>query len=202
MGKGAIKFTFTIALLFILIGNLYPQQDLEKKYLELKGYKLRNFWQLTLQGGFFIPMGYLNDNYFSSGSAGFDVSYRINKEVALYAEFRYDILSPRDTLGPSSGYFKGTVGSRLYIRPPCYRSAFFFEAAIGTYIFNQGSAVTPTKIYASDTKVRFGANTGIGGEIVLTNALFLTVKGKINSVFTSQGSNTFVSGIGGLTIRF
>ncbi len=170
---------------------------------ELKGFKTKNFFQLTLQGGFMNPLSsYFVDNYFTSSSFGFDLAYRVNTEVALYTEIKYDILSPKDTLAPAPGYLESTIGIRFYFRPKCYRSSFFIEAGIGPYIFMQSSGTTPTRIYDSQTSFKFGGNAGMGGELVLTNSVFITLKSKVNSVFEPKGTTTFVSGIGGFTIRF
>lgn len=169
---------------------------------ELKGYKTRNFLQITLQGGFMVPAGnYFQDNYNTGAAFGFDLAYRVNTEVALYTEIKCNLMSLKDSLGPSTEYFEGTAGVRFYFRPKCYRSSFFIEAGVGPYIFSQGSATTPTTNYASKTEFRMGANTGIGGELVLTNSLFITLKSKLNTIFYPFGSTTYVSGAGGFTIR-
>lgn len=196
-----------ILILFMIIcgQNVFSQNTalLKSGNPELKGFKTKNFVQLTLQGGFMNPLSsYFVDNYFTSASMGFDLSYRVNTEVALYTEIKYDILSLKDTIGPSTGYFESTVGVRFYFRPKCYRSSFFIEAGIGPYIFMQSSATTPLRNYNSVTNFRFGGNAGIGGELVLTNSLFITLKSKVNSIFEPKGTTTFVSGIGGFTIRF
>ena len=170
---------------------------------ELKGFKTKNFFQLTFQGGFMNPLSnYFVDNYFTSSSFGFDLAYRVNSEVALYTEIKYDLLSPKDTLAPTTAYFESTVGVRFYFRPKCFRSSFFIEAGIGPYIFMQSAGTTPTKTYESQSSFKFGGNAGIGGELVLTNSLFITLKSKINSIFEPKGTTNFVSGIGGFTIRF
>ncbi len=194
-----------ILLVFLCSVAAYSQNNpvLKSGNPELKGFKTKDFVQLTLQGGFMVPVGtYLSDNYFNSAIVGADVAYRVNTEVALYAEVRYIALSLKDTLGPSSGYLEANIGPRFYFRPKCYRSSFFIEAGVGPYIFMQGSAVTPDLNYESKTEFRMGANAGVGGELVLTNSLFITLKSKINTIFYPFGSTTFISGIGGFTIRF
>jgi hypothetical protein len=196
-----------LLLIFVLLcGNqVFSQTNtlLKNGNPELRGYKTKNFFQLTLQGGFMNPLSsYFVDNYFTSASFGFDLAYRVNTEVALYTEIKYDLLSLKDTLGPTTSYFESTVGVRFYFRPKCYRSSFFIEAGIGPYIFMQSAGVSPTREYDKQTTFRVGGNAGIGGELVLTNSLFITLKSKVNSIFEPGGSTTFVSGIGGLTIRF
>lgn len=196
-----MKKFLALILLLMISGNIFSQNDLLKKYPDLKGYKIKDFWQITAQGGFMYQFGILNDNYYTSPNAGFDISYRLNREVALYAEFKYNFLSAKDSGAPAAGYFEATVGPRYYFRPPCYRSSVFIEAGLGTYIFNQSAGYTPKNTYLSATQFRFGANIGIGGEIVLTNSVFITIKSKVNSVFTSYGSSVYVTGGGGITFR-
>lgn len=170
---------------------------------ELKGYKTKDFVQLTLQGGFMVPVGtYMSDHYFNSGIAGIDLAYKVNTEVAIFGEVRYIILSLKDSLGPSSGYLEASFGPRFYFRPKCFRSSFFIEAGVGPFLFFQGSGITPTREYKSESELRMGANAGIGGELVLTNSLFFTLKSKVHTIFYPFGSTTFLSGIGGFTIRF
>ncbi len=198
------RILLLILLVFSAISLVHPQNYpvIKQGNPELKGYKTRDFLQLTLQGGFMVPIGnYLVDNYFNSAMAGADLAYRVNTEVALYGEVRYFFLSRKDTLGPSSSYLEANFGPRFYFRPKCFRSSFFLEAGIGPYIFFQGSGVTTTTTYESKTELRMGACAGVGGELVLTNSLFITLKSKVNTIFYPFGSTTFISGIGGFTIR-
>jgi hypothetical protein len=201
-----MKKSIIIILLFLItVDFVYSQNQtvLNTGNPELKGFKTKNFLQLTLQGGFMVPAGnYFADNYNTGGAFGFDLAYRVNTEVALYTEIKCNLMSLKDTLGPATEYFEGTVGVRFYFRPKCYRSSFFIEAGVGPYIFSQGSATTPNTIYDSKTEFRMGSNAGIGGELVLTNSLFITLKSKLNTIFYPFGSTTYVSGAGGFTIRF
>jgi hypothetical protein len=198
------NIVFLLIFVFICGSQAFSQNTTLPKTgnPELKGFKTKKFWQLTLQGGFMDPLSsYFVDNYYTSASFGFDLSYKVNSETAIYTEIKYDMLSLKDSLGPSTGYIESTFGIRYYFRPKCYRSSLFIEAGIGPYIFMQNEATTPTRTYFSVTSLKFGANAGIGGELVLTNSLFITLKSKINSIFEPKGTTTFVTGIGGFTIR-
>ena len=68
-----MKKTLSLILLMSLFfGALYAQNNpvIISGNPELKGFKTRNFVQLTLQGGFMVPVGtYLSDNYFNSAIA-------------------------------------------------------------------------------------------------------------------------------------
>lgn len=199
------RIVILLILVIICWNHAFSQNNtiLKNGNPELRGYKTKNFFQLTLQGGFMNPLSsYFVDNYFTCSSFGFDLAYRVNSEVALYTEIKYDLLSPKDTLAPTPAYFESTIGVRFYFRPKCYRSSFFVEAGIGPYIFMQSSGTTPSRNYDSQTSFKFGGNAGVGGELVLTNSLFITLKSKVNSIFEPKGTTTFVSGIGGFTIRF
>lgn len=173
-----------------------------KSNSEFSVYKTKKFWQIAIHGGFFIPVGYyLSDSYDNSPSAGAEVAYRLNSEVAIYTEIKYYFLSVKDPYGPSAGYLESTIGTRFYLRHQSYKSSIFFEAGIGPYTFIQGSAVSPEKTYESTTTVRMGGNAGLGCELVLSNSLFATFKAKMNAIFIPNSATTFVSGIGGLVYR-
>jgi hypothetical protein len=197
---------YIIFVLLVLFSHdfVLAQNDpcLKSNNPDFKGYKVKNFWQLTLQTGFMVPVGkYMTDNYYNSVIIGADVAYKVNTEVGLFAEVGYIMLSPKDTLGPSQGYINLNVGPRVYFRPVCYRSSFFIEAGVGPFLHIQSSYTTPTGTFDSKSEFRMGANAGIGGELVLTNSLFITLKCKINSIFYPFGSTTYMSSIGGFTIR-
>jgi hypothetical protein len=203
-----MKFLITVILFTLLFvsSSFGLGKDtivIYKSGSEYQGYKIKNFWQVAVHGGFFIPIGnYLTEKYDNSPSFGAEVAYRLNPEVAIYSEIKYYFLSVKDLNGPSSGYLESTIGTRFYLRHQYYRSSIFFEAGVGTYTFFQGSAVTPEMTYESTTSVRMGGNTGIGCELVLTNSLFATFKAKMNAIFIPHSATTFVSGIGGLVYRF
>jgi hypothetical protein len=199
------KFIIILFIVLIYGHQCYSQKSSSVKNInsELIGYRVKNYVQLTLQTGFIHPVSpYLANNNYTSGNLGFDVSYRVNTEVALYTEMKYNYLTARDSAAPRSGYIEATIGARYYIRPACCRSSIFFETGFGPYIFTQGSRTTPEKVYESQFRARMGANAGIGAELVLTNSLFLILKSKMNAVFESNGCTSYVTGLGGLAIRF
>ncbi len=219
-----MKRIIAILVLVFLVENIvYSQNSSSVRTInsEMIGFQRSDYVQLTLQSGFIHPLNpyFVNNNY-TSGNIGFDLSYRINTEVALFAEMRYNFLTSRDTAAPNSGYFESTVGARYYIiRPSCCRSSLFFESGFGPFLFiqregNSGNGKTTNtvhppipgsetvKVYNSESRLSLGANAGIGAELVLTNNLFITLKSKFNSVFESNGCTTFVTGMGGLTVKF
>lgn len=218
-----MKRIIVILVLFFLVENIvYPQNSSSVKTgnSELIGFQKSDYLQLTLQSGFLHPLNpyFVNHNY-TSGNIGFDLAYRVNTEVALFAEMRYNFLTAKDTLAPNSGYFESTIGARYYIlRPSCCRSSLFFESGFGPYMYIQRAGSTEKQntntvhppipgnttetVYKSENRLSLGANAGFGAELVLTNNLFLTLKGKFNSVFESNGCTTYVTGMGGFTIKF
>lgn len=224
--RGKIVILF-ILIFFVREGYSQVSSSLQNKYPDLVGFKTTNFLQITLQTGFTSPINpYLVNNNYTSGNTGFDLSYRVNREVALYSEIKYNFLSSKDSAFPSAGILESTIGARYYLRPSCCRSSLFFEAGFGPYVYFQGSSgdvqtkITDEKldphgskmlkeytttqqnpVYESQTNLRIGANIGIGGELVITNSLFFTIKTKLSSAFESNGNTTYVTGLGGLTIR-
>ncbi|MCE1164818.1 MAG: hypothetical protein LWX07_05370 [Bacteroidetes bacterium] len=212
-----------LAFSFMVENIVYSQNSssVSNSNTELFGFKRSDYLQLTIQSGFLHPLNpyFVNHNYTSS-NLGFDLSYRVNTEVALFAEMRYNFLTSKDTAAPNSGYFETTLGARYYLlRPSCCRSSLFFESGVGPFLYiqregksynglNLNSVHPPVPgkesetVYKSERRLSVGANFGFGAELVLTNNLFITMKSKLNSVFESNGCTTYVTGMGGLTIKF
>jgi hypothetical protein len=169
---------------------------------DMKGYKKKKFFQIAALGGFVNPLFILNDDYNASPYVGLDFAYRLNKETALFFEGNYIMLDNKDSLAPSRKYLEFAIGSRFYFRAKGVRSSFFFEVAAGPYIFMQSSKVLDSISYDSKTIGKMGMNAGMGGEMVLTNHLFIMVKAKYNYIIESQVTKSYVSGSMGLMIRF
>lgn len=169
---------------------------------DMKGYKKKKFFSFSLLGGFVNPLFRLNDHYNVSPSAGFDFAYRLNKETALYLESNYIILDNKDTIAPSCKYLELAIGSRFYFRAKGVRSGFFFEVGTGPYIFMQKSEVVDSVSFESKTIGKWGMNAGMGGEMVLSNNMFVVLKAKYNYILESGVTKSYVSGNLGLLIRF
>lgn len=169
---------------------------------DMKGYKKKRFFQITALGGFINPIFILNDKYYASPSVGLDFAYRINKETALFFEGNYIMLENKDSIGPPSTYFNLAIGSRFYFRAKGVRSSFFVEAASGPYVFMQSSLIADTISFQSKTIGKWGLNFGMGGEMVLTNHLFITIKAKYNYIIEKNVTKSYVGGLMGFTIRF
>ena len=199
-----MKNIYNLLLIIILTGyfsNIYPQDYTNQRMNpDMKGYKIKGFFQITPIGGFIVPMFVLADNYYTSGNAGIDFSYRVNRETALFFESHYNFLSPIDSVGPNSSYLIMCLGSRFYWRARGVRSSFYFEAATGPYIHFFSSYSNSVGNFPSVTEFNWGGNAGFGGEIVLTNSLFFTLKGKYNDIFSSKGTMSFICGQSGISI--
>jgi hypothetical protein len=223
------KIIILLIIVFICEHQSFGQNSSSEKNInsELIGFKIKNYYQLTVQTGFIQPVNpYFAKSNYTSGNMGADLSYRINSEVALYTEIKYNFLSSKDSAAPHSGYFETTIGARYYVlRPADRRSSFFFEAGFGPYLFLQGSkdflkrnpdyidphgrkpvksatADNQGQTYESQAYLRMGANIGIGCELVITNAVYFTMKSKLNSVFEPAGCTSYVTGMGGITVKF
>jgi len=196
--------------LFLLLNILYSfsfsfAQDIPTTIIkdeDMKGYKKKNFFQISVLSGFINPLFILNDRYNASPSLGMDFAYRLNKETALFLEGNYIFLDNKDSLAPSNAYFNIAVGTRFYFRAKGVRSSFFFEAAAGPYFFMQSSGVVDTTTYESKTIGKMGLNAGMGGEMVLTNHLFVMIKAKYNYIMENKVTKSYVSGSVGLMVRF
>lgn len=169
---------------------------------DMRGYKKKQFFQLSVLGGFINPLFVLNDNFYASPNVGFDFAYRINKETALFFEGNYIFLENKDSIAPTKSYFNLAIGSRFYFRAKGVRSSFFVEAASGPYVFMQSSKIFDSISFQSKTIGKWGLNFGMGGEMVLTNSLFIMLKAKYNYIIESNVTRSYVSGLMGLTFRF
>lgn len=169
---------------------------------DMRGYKKKRFFQITALGGFINPLFILNDKYFASPIAGLDFAYRVNKETALFFEANYIMLENKDTLAPPCKYFNMAIGSRFYFRAKGVRSSFFVETASGPYVYTQSAATIDTISHQSKTIGKWGLNFGMGGEMVLTNHLFIMIKAKYNYIIESSVTKSYVGGLMGLTVRF
>lgn len=199
------KLTFFLLLYIIISFSFSFAQDIPTTVIrdeDMKGYKKKNFFQLSVLGGFINPLFLLNDSYHASPSVGIDFAYRLNKETALFFEGNWIFLDNKDSLTPTSSYLEFALGSRFYFRAKGVRSSFFLEAAAGPYVFIQNSKVIDTISYQSKTIGKLGLNLGMGGEMVLTNNLFVMIKAKYNYIIERNVTKSFVSGAMGLTVRF
>lgn len=169
---------------------------------DMKGYKKKNFFQISALGGFINPLFILNDKYNASPFVGIDMAYRLNKETAIFMESNYVYLDNKDSLAPSFAYLNIALGTRFYFRAKGVRSSFFFETGAGPYFLMQSAQVIDTISYESKTIGKMGLNAGMGGEMVLTNHLFVMVKAKYNYIMENKVTKSYVSGSVGLMVRF
>lgn len=199
------KLTVFLLLHIIISFSFSVAQDVPTTVIkdeDMKGYKKKRFFQITAIGGFINPLFLLNDEYYASPSVGLDFAYRVNKETALFFESNYIMLENKDSLKPSSTYLNLAIGSRFYFRAKGVRSSFFIETASGPYVFMQSATVIDTISYQSKTISKWGLNFGMGGEMVLSNHLFIMIKAKYNYIIESKVTKSYVSGSMGLTFRF
>lgn len=199
------KQTIFLLLIMIFSFSFLKAQEIPTTIIkdeDMRGYKKKKFFQVSALGGFVNPLFILNEKYYASPTLGIDFAYRINKETALFFEGNYIMLENKDTIAPSRTYFNLAIGSRFYFRAKGVRSSFFVEAAGGPYLYMQSSAVFDTVSFESKTIGKMGLNFGMGGEMVLTNHLFIMIKAKYNYIIESNVTKSYVSGLMGLTIRF
>ena len=195
----------SIALL-IFASGIYSQQTPVKK----DGSKRKQYphFSITPNGGAIFPLPkVLSSSFKPGGMFGLDLSYRLNKEVALFLNGSYAFMSSKTTGAPVGSYIIGNVGPRYYFTHKNLKSALFFEASVGAYNFRQNSysiqdtaGTTTTIDQISNTKA--GISGGIGGSLALSKEMDILVKSDYHVVFTPNGSSSFISVMGGLEFRF
>jgi hypothetical protein len=199
------KICFFLLLIILSSFSFSFAQDIPTTIIkdeDMKGYKKKQFFQLSLLGGFVNPLFILNDNFNASPSLGLDFAYRLNKETALFFEGNYIMLSNKDSLAPSKAYLELSLGTRFYFRAKGVRSAFFFETAAGQYTLMQSAETVGSIVHESKMIGKLGLNAGMGGEMVLSNHIFIMVKAKYHYIIEHQDTRSYVSGNMGITFRF
>jgi opacity protein-like surface antigen len=169
--------------------------------------KKYGYFELTPMAGVLFPVGVFANDFDISGRAGLDMGYRINSEVGVYGNVSYNFLSPKQSEGPGASYLSYTVGPRYYFTNPKLKSTIFLEAGVGGYSFtrdeysitNQG--ITTNFPEAGET--RFGVNTGIGADVIVSDNVSLMLKAKYH-IIMSGGDNarSFIGTDAGVNIRF
>jgi hypothetical protein len=211
--KKLISLTFAIAMM-LFMSNAYSQQlnDLPSHNLsknDVSKTKSYGYWEVTPMGGLMFPIGDFSNNFEISAKTGMDITYRVNREVGIYGNVSYNMLSAKTTEGPSASYLSYTAGPRYYFTNPKLKSTLFVEAGIGGYTFTQDAyqqtveGVTTNFPEQGDTRVGF--NAGVGGDVFLSDHLSLMMKAKYNTILGSGDDNTtrsFLGVDGGLNIRF
>ena len=211
--KKLISLTFAIAMmLFISNGysqslNDLPSNNFSKEEVSKKS--SYGYWEITPSGGLIFPVGDFSNNFEISANTGADITYRVNREVGIYGNITYNMLSSKTTDGPSASYLSYTVGPRYYFTNPKLKSTLFMEAGVGGYTFTQNAyqqtieGITTNFPEQGDTRVGF--NAGVGGDVFLNDNLSIMLKAKYHTILGSGDDNTTRSYIGtdaGLNIRF
>ncbi len=209
--KTLVSFTLAIAMMLFMSTaysqslndlNNFSKQDVSKK-------NTYGYWELTPSGGLIFPVGSFSENFEISANTGADITYRVNREVGIYGNITYNMLSSKTTDGPSASYLSYTVGPRYYFTNPKLKSTLFMEAGVGGYTFTQNAyqqtieGILTNFPEQGDTRVGF--NAGVGGDIFLNDNLSIMLKAKYHTIMGSGDDNTTRSYIGtdaGLNIRF
>ena len=211
--KKLISLTFAIAMmLFISNGysqslNDLPSNNFSKEEVSKKS--SYGYWEITPSGGLIFPVGDFSNNFEISANTGADITYRVNREVGIYGNITYNMLSSKTTDGPSASYLSYTVGPRYYFTNPKLKSTLFLEAGVGGYTFTQNAyqqtveGITTNFPEQGDTRVGF--NAGVGGDVFLSDNLSLMLKAKYHTILGSGDDNSTRSYLGtnaGINIRF
>lgn len=199
--------TLLLAAVFVMGSYTYAQNNTTTKTTTKSLRKVYPHVTIAPYGGAIFPLPkVLNQNFKPGASIGFDLGYRVNKEVGLVGEFRYSFMSSKITGAPIGSYLEFTAGPRYYFVHPKLKSALFFEGGVGAYNFRQNSYINPGDTTGSSiaqiNNTKAGINGGIGATLALSDAVDIMVRSKYHVVFTPNGSSSFVTVGGGLEFRF
>lgn len=199
---------YLLIIIFFTIGSAtiaIPQDTGVKKSYEeeLKNFKRKNFFQISVFGGPIYPIKDFRDKFGASAAAGLDFLYRINEEASVSLRIIDHILTRNSAYRPDGNYLEFTLGPKFYFCPRCYRSSIFFEVGVGPVLMNETDFTDTLGVYrGSRSIIKLAASTGIGGEIVVSNSIFFIVRTNVHTIFSSNENITFISALGGFTFRF
>jgi hypothetical protein len=163
-------------------------------------------WSIAPYGGAIFPVARLSEGFKPNGAFGLDIGAKINKEIGFYGRFGYYFMNSQQSTAPVGKYMELTVGPRYYFSSANIKSKLFLDAGVGAYIFNQASFVDPNDptqaIIPQINETRAGINAGVGASIYLSEAINLMVRTKYNSVFTPNGTSSFLTAASGIEFKF
>lgn len=199
-----MKTILLVICLIVFTGSLYSQQ----KPVEKEKRKSYPHFSISPIGGALFPLPKNLSNSFKPGAMfGLDISYRVNKEVAIFVNGAYAFMSSKTNGAPIGSYLIGDIGPRYYFTSKNLKSSVFLEASVGVYNFRQNSynvedtaGTTATIDQISDTKA--GISGGLGGSLALSKDIDILVKSDYHVVFTQNGSSSFITVMSGLEFRF
>ena len=202
-----MKTAKTLALLTALF-IIFPcftiahSQTVKKPVIEPDNYSV------TLYGGISQNQKQSTNENGSSGIIGLRVAYDVSDKLSLGGEVSYN--SMRDEI-QSSSMVHMTYGPRYYVNLSEINSSFFFDVAMGGYIYTAeddrqiAQNNTQERVGTSDVsdrnKINLGLSGSIGGEVSVSKTLGLTVRGSYHTIFEGQGSNNFYTIQGGVRVK-
>ena len=83
-----IRFLSVVLALIFALSTAVQSQTVKKK-------PVYSYWSISPVAGVAFPVGKFGENFKTGPIFGLDVSYRINKEVGIYAEGGYYIFSSK-----------------------------------------------------------------------------------------------------------
>ena len=201
-----MKTIMILVLAAFLTSGIYTQQTPTQKDGSKR--KMYPHFSISPNGGAIFPLPkVLSSSFKPGGMFGLDLSYRTNKEVAIFLNGSYAFMSSKTSGAPVGSYLIVDIGPRYYFTAKNLKSALFLEASVGAYNFRQSSfsiqdtsGTTTTIDQISNTKA--GISGGIGGSLAVSKDIDILIKTDYHVVFTPNGSSSFISGMGGLEFRF
>ena len=204
--KKIICYLLFISLL--ILGNtptLFSQDTTVKRSYEIKfkDFKREKFFQLSVFAGPVYPVNEFKDKFGTSFATGLDFLYRINEETSVSLKITDFIFTHNTANNPNGNYLEFAVGPKFYFCPRCFRSSFFFEVRVGPVLINETDFTDTLGVYRNSRSLfKFGASTGVGADIVISNSIFFIVKSNIHTIFIADENIIFVSALGGFSFRF
>lgn len=198
--KTSLTLLTALLIIFPYVGNSQTKpQKVEK-----------DNYSITLSTG--IANSTTNTNTGNtSGIVGLRVSYDVNDKLSLGSDVGYNKIQNAYT--NSATLLQMTYGPRYYINVKELKSAFFFDVSMGGYMYatreenpsqHTSDATSHRDLSAStpsSNKVNLGLSGSIGGEMYVSKAFGITVRGRYHTIFEGEESTNFYTLEGGVKVN-
>lgn len=185
----------TLLLTVVLLTTSFTELQAQSKVKQSK-------FSISIQGGAFLPMGDLSNQYKIGGNVGLGFNYKVKPNLEIYAEGNYNFTGYKTSTGYS---YYGTLDGKPSISDESIGIRFFFgqskfktfvEGGVGIIMFNYpastytlsfidfqtGDTIYSTFTQPSSNVMNFGTHVGLGEIFSVTNNVDLYLRSDFRTV--------------------
>lgn len=205
MYKKIFKLIVGVLMLALIISNNSNAQGQGSNIIQKKSNVAKSLYPvftLSPVAGAIFPVSELGNNFQAGFTGGIDAGVRFNKELALYTKLGYYSLTNGTQSAPNSSYFEVSAGPRYYFSSRNLKSNFFIESGVGAYVYSRDAYESGGTTFDRVSNTNVGLNVGPGVTLQLSKSVDVILKTKYHIIFVSEGTNSFISTLGGLEFKF